>query len=368
MPLIAMTIPCPARLAATIALAAGLVGLSGGCWCEASSSSSGAVERATVAEAREVAPQEIEAPALPDPVVATIGDLEIHRGEVERELERTMRLRAQVGRPPNERWREARRRKILYDIIERHLLRQAMTEKGLELSEATINERLDARVLEKFQTQAAFEQYLEKIGMSKAEYSSMIVDELAVEALVEDPAALQVTEQEIRAYYTEHSASFEAHSRVQLAVIVLKHRGDATEEERGALRERARTLSNQAQRAPDFAALARTHSEGPTASQGGALGWVYATNLDEAVAAKAFRLPVGAVSEPIETRLGVQIIKVIDRRPEGVREYDEVKESIERQLIGNKIREARAALLLDLKRRSAITLHDDALNDPLEAP
>ena len=64
----------------------------------------------------------------------------------------------------------------------------------------------------------------------------------------------------------------------------------------------------------DFAALAEELSTDPgSASQGGDLGFVSRGDFVEAVDEAVFTLPIGQISEPIETQFGWHVIEVLER-------------------------------------------------------
>ncbi len=64
----------------------------------------------------------------------------------------------------------------------------------------------------------------------------------------------------------------------------------------------------------DFAELARLHSEDPSASQGGDLGWVSPGDTVPAFERAMDNLRPGEVSEPVKTPLGWHLIQVLERR------------------------------------------------------
>lgn len=64
----------------------------------------------------------------------------------------------------------------------------------------------------------------------------------------------------------------------------------------------------------DFAELARLHSEDPSASQGGDLGWVSPGDTVPQFERVMESLQPGEVSEPVKTPLGWHLIQVLERR------------------------------------------------------
>ncbi|WP_289030226.1 peptidylprolyl isomerase, partial [uncultured Algoriphagus sp.] len=65
----------------------------------------------------------------------------------------------------------------------------------------------------------------------------------------------------------------------------------------------------------EFAALAKKHSEDPSAKDnGGDLGWFSALRMVYPFESAAYNTPVGEISNPVRTRFGYHIIKVVDQR------------------------------------------------------
>lgn len=74
-----------------------------------------------------------------------------------------------------------------------------------------------------------------------------------------------------------------------------------------------------AQPGADFAALAREHSDGPEAAEGGVVGWVTRDQLSEEFAEPVFALAPGGISEPLELGEGQYFVKLEEK---GVRPLD----------------------------------------------
>jgi peptidyl-prolyl cis-trans isomerase C len=107
----------------------------------------------------------------------------------------------------------------------------------------------------------------------------------------------------------------------------------------------------------DFAELAREHSLGPTAEQGGDLDYFTQDNMTPAFAQAAFTQGVGEYSrDPVQTEFGWHVIKVEDYRAEQPAAFSEMRERL-REAIG---REMMDELLRDLRGRAEIELYPEA--------
>jgi peptidyl-prolyl cis-trans isomerase SurA len=78
--------------------------------------------------------------------------------------------------------------------------------------------------------------------------------------------------------------------------------------------ELAGRLATEARGGANFAALARTFSQGPSANAGGDLGWTPREELDGRTDAVLSRLQPGQVSDPIRAPGGYLILYLVDRR------------------------------------------------------
>ena len=93
--------------------------------------------------------------------------------------------------------------------------------------------------------------------------------------------------------------------------------------------DEAKTIVAELGKGADFAALAKEKSKDPGAAEGGDLGYFSKDQMVPEFAEVAFKMYPGQVSNPVKTQFGWHIIKVEDRRPRAVPEFDKVREQIE---------------------------------------
>ena len=80
------------------------------------------------------------------------------------------------------------------------------------------------------------------------------------------------------------------------------------------LRQRAEELRRQLRDGANFADLARQYSEAPSAEAGGAVGWIPRGRLPPILESAVADLKIGEVSAPLETPLGIQLLRLDDRQ------------------------------------------------------
>ncbi|MCB9991675.1 MAG: peptidylprolyl isomerase [Rhodospirillales bacterium] len=83
----------------------------------------------------------------------------------------------------------------------------------------------------------------------------------------------------------------------------------------------------------NFEELAKEYSTGPSAQNGGELGWFAKGEMVPEFAEAAFAMEPGSVSkDPVQTQFGWHVIKVEDRRTRKEPEFEAVKPQLEAQL------------------------------------
>jgi len=108
--------------------------------------------------------------------------------------------------------------------------------------------------------------------------------------------------------------------------------------------------------AADFAALAKRYSEDSHAEDGGLMDWVAQGELMPELDAALFSLAPGEVSAPIQTRLGLHLLHVEERRSAASLSVTEAHRAVYQQLYQRKFQHAFARWLAQLKRRAYIDI------------
>lgn len=154
--------------------------------------------------------------------------------------------------------------------------------------------------------------------------------ELLLQALVESHVAAQSTAQlEVLAeeFYLANPDRFREPEQIRIAQIYLPVTDPA---ERETVQTQAESLHAQLQDGADFAELARIHSTGANAANGGELdSWLVQGRGNNPVLDTAFDLPQeGAISDLIVEDRGFRILKLLERRDSEVLPFEAVKEQI----------------------------------------
>ena len=190
--------------------------------------------------------------------------------------------------------------------------------------------------------EAEAETYFEK---NRNNYKSE--EQVNVKFIRVNPADL-VSDEEIAAHYQENQAEFATPEVVKARHILKKFPDNATDlqktETEHAARELLETVKAELGAGADFAELAKTHSEGPSSVQGGALrggnpklppGDYFARgDMVKPFEETAFDLlEPGEVSGLVETQFGFHIIKLEEKKAPEVQPFDQVQYDIRQKLV-----------------------------------
>ncbi len=145
----------------------------------------------------------------------------------------------------------------------------------------------------------------------------------------------EITYDEMLAYYREHLEEFDKPARTrwqELRVSFSRHPSKA--EAFAAIA----TMGNRVLDGEDFAEVAASGSDGPTAAEGGVRQWPDTSRRLSPVLRQALEaLPVGQLSPILEDWNGYYIIRVLERKPAGLEPFVEAQSEIR-----DKIRAQRA--------------------------
>ena len=154
---------------------------------------------------------------------------------------------------------------------------------------------------------AVRELYIGQSGRVVAEYMGLAYADLA-----ED---YEASDEEIQAYYDSHAGQFKQPARglCKVASWEIEPSEADFDEVRDLAVEVKQSIEAGDQSFEDAAAV---YSEDASASTGGDLGTFDRTRMVDDFTAAAFALPVGQISDPVETQFGFHLIEVLEQEME----------------------------------------------------
>ncbi len=173
----------------------------------------------------------------------------------------------------------------------------------------------------------------------KASYANSIPEKRKVKYAVLDyskaEAGVHITEAELRDYYDQHREEYRVPEQVKVSHILIKTPlpgPDGKVDEKGVAeaQRRADDLLNQIKHGANFEELAKKYSEDPgSAKNDGSLGWIGRGQTVPEFEKVAFSLPKGQISGVVKSSYGFHIIRVDDKHDAELKPLDQVKSEIE---------------------------------------
>lgn len=152
------------------------------------------------------------------------------------------------------------------------------------------------------------EAWVRQLGRAVAEYVGALAADIKLEG--------EPTEEEIAAFHREHLSRYERPARARLTVVAW--RKTPSENDRAEVRALAQDIKQEIEAGEiSFQEAAAIYSQDPTRERGGDLGVFDRQRMVPPFTAAAFALPVGRISEPVETDFGVHLIEVLEQFQEG---------------------------------------------------
>jgi peptidyl-prolyl cis-trans isomerase C len=266
-------------------------------------------------------------------VAAVVNGKTITQQELAAQLQRVkQRAKQQGGDIPEERIDQIRK-DILDNLIDQELLFQETVKAGIKVDSAAVASHLSG-FKKQFPSEDKYKDALKEIGMSEEELTAAINKGMSIQELITTRITkdLTVSEDESKAFYQQHPEYFKRPEQVKASHILIKAGPEATAEQKAEAQKKIAMIGDQLKKGKDFAELARQYGEDGTKEKGGDLGYFARGQMVKPFEDAAFAMQPGQTSEMVTTPFGYHLVKVTDRRAEGMTEFSEAKESIERHL------------------------------------
>jgi parvulin-like peptidyl-prolyl isomerase len=316
-------------------------------------------------------------PDDPATVVAVVGRTFILAGDlIPRVDSKVKEIVSRSPNPPGEiEFRYIRSvifRSLLNQSIQLKILRESflLSQVGTQTADKRLDaeKRLESKAIQMFQetelprlykkfnvfTVTEVDQKLREQGGSYESTRLDFIDQMLAhlyrsDAIPRDPEIALI---EIRNYYADHEEEYRVKAQARWEQLTATF-------ERCGNREKAIEAINEMGREAYFGgsmqAVAKLKSQEPFAARGGVHEWtargsLASTPLDSQI----FSLPVGVMSEVIEDEVGMHIVRVLDRKPEGIRPVSELQDEIRQKLKATKIDAAIKKTTSEMSQRVAV--------------
>ena len=253
------------------------------------------------------------------------------------------------------------REEMINRLVDEKLTDQEIARNDIQLDEAAVDRTIERiKAANKFsdedlRRQLALEQ------MTMEEYRDSIREQVLRTQLVnyEVKSRIVITDQEIQDYYDNHPELYGGEVYFHLKNILLRVPQFASESEKQALVEQMQAIRAQITAGESFSDLARAHSQGPSAQEGGDIGEFAKETLSPQIRTALEGLAPGQATDVLDTDQGLQLfyLEAINRT-EG-KPLASVKAEIHQKLFEQVVDQKFLAWLEELRSQSHIKIFVD---------
>ena len=285
--------------------------------------------------------------------VAVVNGVTISKNTYERELDFFIRRAAPGGQQIPDVQMAQMKNEVLESLIDRELLYQESKKKGIQVKSEAVSDQLQ-QIQKRYPNKEEFEKLLNNMGLTESDVHAQIERGMAIQELIDKEVTEKITvsDEETKAFYDKNPQLFQQPEQVKASHILIKVQADAPKEQKAEARKKIEAVQQKVRKGEDFAALAKTYSEGPSGPKGGDLGYFRRGQMVKPFEDAAFSLKPNETSDIVETQFGYHLIRVSDKKPATKMTYAEVKDRLNQHLKKQK-RDSEANAYIETLRKDA---------------
>jgi len=263
---------------------------------------------------------------------------------------------SQIASPPEGAARERFARELFSTVVDELILLERAREKKLTIDDEMVDKAIgELREQNQLQDNAAFKAALASAGLTeqalRERYRHNMLLQRAVQSEIKPT---EITEEEIRQRYEADKERFRVPDKVELEQVFLPVAADGSD--RSMVMRTAQALVERVRGGADLQAEA-TLAGGEVQE----LGAIPVADMREDLQRVLEPLSDNGLTDPLETAGGVQIVRLVRRIPAGYQPFEEVEESIRRQLSQGAYQDQTRGMVDRLKGEYLVEIHEDRL-------
>lgn len=304
----------------------------------------------------------LSADTVVEEIVARVNNQIITRSEYQRNLD-DLKQEVQQQDPAHADKLVAEGEKdVLRGLIDQQLLLEKAKDLGITADTELIKKLDDMRKQMKLDSMEELEKAAQAQGVSFEDFKQNIRNQLITQQVIgqEVGRRLNITKDEEQEFYDKHKDELAQPEQVKISeILVSTDKGPSDEQARlTAAKAKADDLLAQIRKGANFDDVAKKNSDGPTAADGGDLGYFKRGALAKQLEDITFGLKAGGVSDVIRTKQGFVILRVADHQSAGIPQMNDIEPKIQEALYMQKLQPALRAYLTKLREDAYIKIAD----------
>ena len=311
-------------------------------------------------------PPLLPADAIVEEIIARINNQIVTRAEYLRSKE-TLKQEAQQQDPSNaEKIIAERDKDVLRDLIDQQLLLEKGKDLGITADTEVIKRLDEMRKEMHMDSMEELEKAATSQGISYEDFKQNLKNQIITQQVIskEVGSRMNVSKDELQQFYDDHKSQLEQPEQIRLSELLIstdkdkKDKNPPADETQlvAAAQAKADDLLAQLRKGASFEDLAKKNSDGPTAAQGGDLGYFKRATLAKELEDKTFAMKPGDVSDVIRTKQGFVILKVAEHQQAGVPPLSQIEGKVQDALYMQKLQPALRAYLQKLREEAFIDI------------
>lgn len=300
----------------------------------------------------------LQAGEVVDRVLVHVNSRIISQGLFESRYDQVAR---ETGPPTNAAKREEMKKTVIEELVNEALLEDRAKELDLITSDQEIEDQI--KKLKEQNNVTSDEEFIKALattGLTIDRLRDQLRKSLTVQRVVgrEVNSKVDLSDDALRIIYEREKDTWKIPEKAHLAEILIAN-GDSASS-RAAAERKAREASELLKKGTKFEAVAAQYSDGATKSRGGDLGIVAKGELNPEIDRAVFSLASGGVTDPISSKFGWHIVKLVDKVPATYKAFSEVKADLLKREQETQFQKKLAEYLEKLKQEAVIKVEPEA--------
>lgn len=255
-------------------------------------------------------------PEVLDQIVAVVNDDIIVMSELDAEMiEVSAQLTAKDTELPP---RDTLEKQVLEKLILEQLQLQLAERSGVKIDDTALNNKMQELARENGVSLTRFREVLEREGFDYGKFREDMRQQMTINRIRKQVIAsrIKVSDQEVENLLANMAAAIQGNAEYHVAHILVAVPEAASPEEIQAALQHAEQMVASLRAGADFTQTAIAESDGPTALNGGDIGWRNLGQMPTLFVEPLKDMQVGDISDPIRSPGGFHIIKLAEQRGE----------------------------------------------------
>jgi len=287
--------------------------------------------------------------------VAVVDGSVITQKDFDREMSRVRQQLLNMGKHLTNSQIPDIKKEVLENLVNRELLYKESQSKGIKVDEAKVNEQI-ITLKKQFPSEDQFKSALMNMNISEAGMKAQIRRMFSIQQFIDTYIAHKATvsDEEPKVFYESHPNLFKQPEQARASHILIKFEPQADKSKKAEARNKIEKIKLRIQKGEDFSALAKEFSQCPSSAKGGDLGYFSRGQMVKPFEEAAFTLMPGDMSDIVETRFGYHLIKAVDKKPESIIGFKDVKDKIQQYIRQQKVQKEVSVYVRKLKEKAKV--------------